>query len=148
MSSNRASLLAGLRTGGVRTPSNSHQIPQTAAPGGSFPRYNSGYGYEEEDEADQISDLMANQMHLGRSVNGPMTAGVVGGNMFQQQQQAQMMMLHAQAQAQAAQYAMQGHANGVSVDQMMQMQMDMMRLQVRFPGYRRFRRQSLIRAIP
>jgi hypothetical protein len=125
MSSNRASLLAGLRTGGVRSASNPHQIPQTAAPGGSFPRYPQSnfpaQSYNDADADDDLADQFAN-IHFGRSINGPMTAGVIGSNNpFQQQQQAQLMLIQAQI-------AMQ---NGLTVDQAqaMQMQMDMMRLQ-------------------
>jgi hypothetical protein len=91
----------------------------------------SGFAYNSEEE-DELSDMIAHQLHLGRNPGGPMTAGIVGSNMFQQQQQhAQLMLLQAQAQAQAqaAQLAMQGHVNGVPMDRTMQMQLEMMRLQ-------------------
>ncbi|KAF5333664.1 hypothetical protein D9611_002218 [Ephemerocybe angulata] len=85
---NRASLLAGLRTGGVR--SSSLNVPHTAAPTGQFnvPRivsYNNPNVYYEEEE-DQFNDIPVPQpMYNNRAM--PMTAAVDGSNnRFAQQQ--------------------------------------------------------------
>lgn len=95
----RASLLAGLRTGGVR--SASANVPQTAAPGASsfnIPRIvtpqNEGlYTQEEEDE---LPNMMAQNMYIrnnaARIHQHPMTAAVDGAaNRFAQQQHTGMM---------------------------------------------------------
>lgn len=77
-SNNRASLLAGLRTGGVR--SSSGPVPHTAAPAGTFnvprfiPQHNSSVFPEEEE--DQVPDIP--NIYLNR--NAPMTAAVDGLN--------------------------------------------------------------------
>jgi len=87
--SHRASLLAGLRTGGVRP-----NIPHTAAPGVSFnipsfsvATYNQ-QSYAEED--DQLSDMLSQNMYINpqqRVYQAPNTAAVDGGsNRFSQQQ--------------------------------------------------------------
>ncbi|KAJ6539151.1 hypothetical protein B0H19DRAFT_1177379 [Mycena capillaripes] len=90
----RASLLSGLRTGGVR--SSSASVPHTAAPGGSFnvPRFASQLHtsiFPEEDD-DQIVDVPAQNVftnHQGHRI--PMTAAVDGpDNRFTQQQQRGM----------------------------------------------------------
>jgi len=87
---NRASLLSGLRTGGVRSSSN---IPHTAAPGASFsiPRVTSNLHHssifpEEDDEQGQYAqNAFANR---GGNRIMPMTAAVDGpNNRFMQQQQ-------------------------------------------------------------
>lgn len=89
----RASLLAGLRTGGVR--STSASIPHTAAPGGAFnlPRFASQHHsavFPEEGD-DQVlemppSNIFANSHHGGARTM-PMTAAVDGpNNRFSQQQ--------------------------------------------------------------
>ncbi|KAJ6604440.1 hypothetical protein DFH09DRAFT_309490 [Mycena vulgaris] len=85
---NRASLLAGLRTGGVRSTSN---IPHTAAPGATFhiPRIASNLQssiFPEEDEQGQFAqNVFVN--HHGASRTMPMTAAVDGpNNRFMQQQ--------------------------------------------------------------
>lgn len=87
----RASLLAGLRTGGVR--STSGAIPHTAAIGGSFNahRFPSQHHHNQQEEDDQVLDLpqnlYANNHHGGNRVM-PMTAAVDGpNNSFNQQQQ-------------------------------------------------------------
>jgi hypothetical protein len=87
---NRASLLAGLRTGGVR--SSSLNIPHTAAPTGSFniPRitsYNNPNVYYEEEE-DQLAEMPPQVFH-NRAM--PMTAAVDGPNNRFAQQQTRMM---------------------------------------------------------
>lgn len=90
---NRASLLSGLRTGGVRSASGN--IPHTAAPGGSFnivPRFASQHSNqaifpeEQDDESDQVLEIP--QAHLFQNQRiMPMTAAVDGpNNRFMQQQ--------------------------------------------------------------
>ncbi|KAE9391627.1 hypothetical protein BT96DRAFT_967581 [Gymnopus androsaceus JB14] len=89
----RASLLSGLRTGGVR--SSSASIPHTAAPGGAFnvPRlvlHNSGnFPNEEQDYISEMpSNLYANNHHGGNRTI-PLTAAVDGpNNRFSQQQRS------------------------------------------------------------
>ncbi|TFK56068.1 hypothetical protein OE88DRAFT_1722993 [Heliocybe sulcata] len=90
----RASLLSGLRTGGVRSSSSPVQhIPHTAAPGGSFniPRFNAAV-YPPEDEEDELSDMVAQNLYInpGNYSNRrqqPLTAAVDGpNNRFSQQQ--------------------------------------------------------------
>lgn len=92
----RASLLAGLRTGGVR--SNSSSIPHTAAPGGSFnvnpPRFVSNsqcINFPQEEDVDEIGDLSRHNHQMftgGANMQVPMTAAVDGpGNRFSQHQQ-------------------------------------------------------------
>jgi len=90
----RASLLSGLRTGGVR--STSATVPHTAAPGGSFniPRFasqlHSSVFPEEED--DQILEVPAQTVFANHQASRmPMTAAVDGpDNRFTQQQQRGM----------------------------------------------------------
>lgn len=87
---NRASLLAGLRTGGVR--SASLNVPHTAAPSGTFnvSRFPSqshpSNVFPEEEEYDHVPDLYVPQQHHHlRHV--PMTAAVDGpANRFSAQQ--------------------------------------------------------------
>ncbi|KAK7695662.1 hypothetical protein QCA50_000298 [Cerrena zonata] len=90
----RASLLANLRTGGVRSASNPMaNVPHTAAPGGSFNisrHVSNGYTdpvYEEEDE---LADMVSQSMYINQYANRlqqPMTAAVDGSaNRFAQQQ--------------------------------------------------------------
>ncbi|KAJ3510055.1 hypothetical protein NMY22_g16090 [Coprinellus aureogranulatus] len=79
-SNNRASLLAGLRTGGVR--SSSLNVPHTAAPTGSFnvpriPSYSNPNVYYEEEE-DQFVELPPQQPMYNRAM--PLTAAVDGPN--------------------------------------------------------------------
>ncbi|KAF8164970.1 hypothetical protein B0H34DRAFT_647401 [Crassisporium funariophilum] len=84
---NRASLLAGLRTGGVR--SSSINVPHTAAPAGAFnvPRFASQHHtnvFPEEAE-DQVAEMP--QQNIFQNRNIPMTAAVDGpNNRFSQQQ--------------------------------------------------------------
>ena len=86
----RASLLSGLRTGGVRT-----GVPHTAAVGGSFnipSRFASG-AYNQQsfgEEDDQLSDMLSHNMYINpqqRVYQPPITAAVDGGaNRFSHQQ--------------------------------------------------------------
>ncbi|KAG8747927.1 hypothetical protein FRC10_010546 [Ceratobasidium sp. 414] len=118
---NRASLLANLRTGGVRSASGVN-VPHTAAPGGSFqiPRFASqahGYGNGAiyEDDEDLLAAQMQQMAFGGNSAMGPrgmmngapMTASLADPNRFQQQQQQLMMMQMLQNQG-----AMGGGFNG------------------------------------
>ncbi|KAF6762764.1 hypothetical protein DFP72DRAFT_987219 [Ephemerocybe angulata] len=86
---NRASLLAGLRTGGVR--SSSLNVPHTAAPSGQFnvPRivsYNNPNVYYEEEE-DQFNDIpQQGHPHIMNPNSLPFSPGFAP-NMMQQQQQ-------------------------------------------------------------
>ncbi|KAF5321912.1 hypothetical protein D9619_000951 [Psilocybe cf. subviscida] len=80
-SNNRASLLAGLRTGGVR--SSSANVPHTAAPAGTFsiPHFAQQHStniFPEEDEADYLADMPQQNIYNNRNV--PMTAAVDGPN--------------------------------------------------------------------
>ncbi|KAF9449913.1 hypothetical protein P691DRAFT_811475 [Macrolepiota fuliginosa MF-IS2] len=85
----RASLLNGLRTGGVR--SASANLPHTAAPGAAFniPRYpshsHSTSAFQEEEE-DQLADM---PQHFFNNRNAPMTSAVDGNHHFAHQQQTQ-----------------------------------------------------------
>ncbi|PPQ79537.1 hypothetical protein CVT25_003420 [Psilocybe cyanescens] len=81
---NRASLLAGLRTGGVR--SSSGTVPHTAAPAGAFninvPRFASQQHstniFPEEEEDDHVQELPQQSVFNNRNI--PMTAAVDGPN--------------------------------------------------------------------
>ncbi|KAI0723345.1 hypothetical protein C8Q76DRAFT_392140 [Earliella scabrosa] len=93
----RASLLAGLRTGGVR--SSSGPVPHTAAPAGTFniPRIvtpNQEDNYYPPEEEDELSNMMAQNLYVqNRSRQAPVTAAVDGiPNRFQHQQQQAMAM--------------------------------------------------------
>lgn len=140
MSNHRASLLSGLRTGGVRSSSNPAQIPNaplTAAIGGQFPYRLSSFapnnGIESQNPDQFFSDPTPDLSHLA----APMTASALDGNGFanmQQQQHAQAILLQAQMQAQAMQRAFlvgQAHGNrGISPDsQAIQLQIDLLKLQ-------------------
>jgi hypothetical protein len=105
----RASLLANLRTGGVRSVSGA--VPHSAGPTGSFqiPRFASqSHGYTNGSIYEDDEDLLAAQMQQmnfgGNSamgprsmMNAPMTAGISGATQFQQQQLMMMQMLQQQA---------------------------------------------------
>ena len=131
---NRAALLAGLRTGGVRSASGPvGNVPHTAAPAGTFniPRYSSpvqAATFHEED--DELADLVSQQMYLQQNnmnhMQHPMTAAVDGAaNRFAQQQMLNMnggAYMDPQVQMQALQLQM--------------MQMEIARLQVCLPGVR------------
>lgn len=89
----RASLLAGLRTGGVR--SSSANVPHTAALGGNFnvPRFTvqTHSSVFPEEDSDQLADMPPPNVYANNHYGGnrtiPMTAAVdVPNNMFAQQQ--------------------------------------------------------------
>lgn len=93
----RASLLAGLRTGGVRSTSGP-QLPHTAAPGGSFqlPRLASSQVYNNfpiDEEVDEVADMISQNAFVSgaRSFPNrqvPRTASAYApNNVFQHQQQ-------------------------------------------------------------
>jgi len=136
----RASLLAGLRTGGVRSATHP-SVPQTAAPSGSFnvPRFASFSSQQvHEDETDELADMVSHNLHLdgSRRRHQAVTASAADGvgNRFQHQQQA---ALFRQLAVQRA--AMNGMPLGaMTVDpqlqaqaqlQMQVMQMEMLKLQ-------------------
>lgn len=78
---NRASLLAGLRTGGVRSVSG--PVPHTAAPAGAFnvPHFTSHHNtnvFPEEEEDDQLPEMPQQNAFNNRNI--PMTAAVDGPN--------------------------------------------------------------------
>jgi hypothetical protein len=141
----RASLLAGLRTGGVR--STSSTIPHTAAPGGSFninpPRFasNSQYiSFPEEEDTDDIGGIMTqNHQMFTEAANRqiPMTAAVDGpNNRFSQHQQmtgSRGMNPHSAPFNPAVNHSMQAPSPYVQSQalQMQLMQLEIMRLQVR-----------------
>jgi len=92
---NRASLLSGLRTGGVR--STSMSAPHTAALGGSFnvPRFASTSlqhsVFAEEDDMDELGELFSHNMYINNQATNvrPLTAAVDGSNnRFAQHQMA------------------------------------------------------------
>ncbi|KIJ56511.1 hypothetical protein M422DRAFT_40137 [Sphaerobolus stellatus SS14] len=130
--SNRASLLAGLRTGGVRSVSQPHQLPHTAAPTGSFhiPRYvsanhSANYFPEEDDEDDELAELAAQNLnihHNPRHGGIPMTAGAADGAMMYQQQQQQLLLRQFAAQRAAT-------GSGMYPDQA-EMQAQMMQMEL------------------
>ncbi|KAH7930310.1 hypothetical protein BV22DRAFT_1000896 [Leucogyrophana mollusca] len=94
----RASLLNGLRTGGVRSVSMNMSVPHTAAPGGSFnvPRFASNSTQyctsPVEEDMDEVGELFSQNLYINnRAPTHPMTAAVDGPNhRFMQQQQQQM----------------------------------------------------------
>ncbi|OCH93617.1 hypothetical protein OBBRIDRAFT_790141 [Obba rivulosa] len=122
----RASLLSGLRTGGVRSISGSNNIPHTAAPAGTFniprivstPHNDALFPPEEEDE---LSNMISQNLYLQNQASRlqqPVTAAVDGSaNRFAHQQVMGMGMgggmpyngmnaAQAQAQLQALQLQM------------------------------------------
>lgn len=127
----RASLLSGLRTGGVRSISG----PYTAGPSGSFslPRVVSTTQHHPsfpEEEEDEISEMPSQNLYRNAGSNRPMTAAVDGARFSQQQTKMNansppfvpsfgvtVQTPSSQAQAQAMQ-------------EMQMLQMEVMRLQV------------------
>ncbi|KAG8691785.1 hypothetical protein FRC11_009550 [Ceratobasidium sp. 423] len=113
----RASLLANLRTGGVRSVSG---VPHSAGPTATsfnIPRLASQSAIYEDDE-----DLIGQMQHFGFNsnamgpramMNGSMTAGLTGPNQFQQQQMMMQMMLQQQ----------QGMSMGNAEQQALQLQL-------------------------
>jgi hypothetical protein len=137
----RASLLSGLRTGGVRSASQP-QVPHTAAITGSFsvPRLASNSHPstsfpEERDEEDELSDIAAHSLSFnGHNFNSrqvPLTAAADGSvNNFQQQQQ-QLIMRQLAAQRASMAGGMPYAANGDQTEMQAQMmQMEMLKYQV------------------
>ncbi|CAG7849462.1 SubName: Full=Uncharacterized protein {ECO:0000313/EMBL:CCA67269.1} [Serendipita indica DSM 11827] len=121
---NRASLLSGLRTGGVRT----SPIPQTAAIGGSFqpPRFASGLHHQTVYE-----DALDNQNPYQYGV--PMTAAIDGrAPRFQQQQHQahQQQQQQQQLLLQQAQLAAMGGMPGMQLNPMDPMQSQLLQLQL------------------
>lgn len=126
----RASLLSGLRTGGVRSVS----VPHTAAPTGSFhvPRvpsssvvYAHSY-FPEEEEMDHLADAFSQNVYVGEQVpyvrQQPQTASLDGSRLSQQQHDLLLQrQLHAQAQ---------GAPAFISEQQQAQLQMQMMQMEI------------------
>lgn len=137
----RASLLAGLRTGGVRSASQPFAVPHTAAPTGHFniPRYVSATHptssfLDEDDEVDQLAQMTS---HLAvdayNSQQIPMTAAVADSNFLFQQQQQQLLLNHLAAQR-ASLTGNSYNSTGQQTDFRTQMmQMELLKYQVRFP---------------
>ena len=131
----RASLLSGLRTGGVR--STSVNVPHTAAPGATFnvPRfasasYNNNNIYD--DEEDELADMVSQKMYLNqpRMQAPPLTAAVDGShNRFSQQQMRGGQYMNGGMSAMQAQ--MQAQQQQQQALQMQMMQLEMLRLQAR-----------------
>lgn len=153
----RASLLAGLRTGGVRSASGGahiSNIPHTAAPGGSFnvPRFASQHYsaavYPEEEE-DELPEMPSQNVFAHSLRQAPQTAAVDGpNNRFAQQQrgmnpnsvpfnpsfsiqhaQQQQQQQQQQVQQQQQQAAQTQAAQATQALQMQMMQLEIMRLQ-------------------
>ncbi|KZT26936.1 hypothetical protein NEOLEDRAFT_1089664 [Neolentinus lepideus HHB14362 ss-1] len=136
----RASLLSGLRTGGVRSSSNPVQnMPHTAAPGGSFniPRFNAAVYPPDEDE-DELSDMVAQNLYInpGNYINRrqqPLTAAVDTPNNHFAQQQGHMQMNNTGFQMTATGFGvqdMQARAQAqAQAIQMQMVQMEIIRLQ-------------------
>lgn len=141
MSTHRASLLTGLRTGGPRSVSNgTYNVPQTAAVVGQFPNSSAQYlaGFGREQEGNQF---------VTDSIGIPMTAPAKDAAFpqFQQQQQAHLLLLQAQAHAQALQSVVVASQNGVPYglqsvmtpdQQAMHLQLEVYKMQVRQDVYR------------
>lgn len=133
----RASLLAGLRTGGVR--STSASIPHTAAPGGSFnvPRFASQHHsspFPEDDEEDQLVELPQQNVFVNHYAGNraPMTAAVDGPNNRFSQQMAQRGMNPNSVPFSPAFQPNMAQPNQLQNQalQMQMLQMEMMRIQV------------------
>jgi len=128
---NRASLLAGLRTGGVRSVS----VPHSAHVGGAFNVPRASYSstahmqpyYTEQDNVDHLADMVAHNLYVqdarDRSSHQQYTRASNNDGMYEQQQE---LLLQAQLAAQLSGNAM--HPNQAQV-QMQMMQMEIMRLQ-------------------
>ena len=140
---NRASLLNGLRTGGVR--SSSMSAPLSPAPATSFnlPRFSSSAInspiFPEEEDMDHLSDLLAHNLYINNS--HPFTAPIDPTNTSFVHQQAPphrplnpnsvpFSPAHLQQQQQSPADA-QLHA----YQQMQLMQLEILRLQVRPPPF-------------
>jgi hypothetical protein len=136
---NRASLLAGLRTGGVR--SSSTTLPHTAAPGASFnitrfaSQHHQSSVFPEEDEDDQLAEMPLQNMYVNKQYGGnrtlPMTAAVDGSNNRFAQQQRGMNPNSAPFTPSFAAPNVITQSNNVQAQafQLQMMQMELMRLQ-------------------
>lgn len=129
--SNRAFLLAGLRTGGVRSVSQPLQAPHTAAPTGSFniPRFASASHPsnpfpEEDEDVDQLAEMAGQTLNFNynaRNAGIPMTAGITDGVMGAYQQQLLLQQLAAQRAFNGV-YSLRGEQSEMQ-SQMMQMEL-------------------------
>lgn len=137
-SNNRASLLNGLRTGGVRSTSMSG--PHTAALGGSFnvPRFASNQHsvFAEEDDMDEVAELFSQNMYINNQATRPLTAAVDGpNNRFVQQQMAAQSALNPNSvpfypsYSQGMQPQKTGEVQLHAYQQMQMMQLEIARLQ-------------------
>ena len=137
----RASLLAGLRTGGVRSTSGPMgNIPHTAAVGSSFsvPRYpsstfhNSHFPPEEED--DELADMVSQNMYINSASHMrhiPMTAAVDGSHdRFAHQQSARYRGMASGGVSNNSNNDVQRQAQAQAL-QMQMLQVEMLRLHVR-----------------
>lgn len=139
-SNNRASLLNGLRTGGVRSTSMSG--PHTAALGGSFnvPRFASNQHSvfaEEDDDMDEVAELFSQNMYINNQATRPVTAAVDGSNnRFVQQQMATQSALNPNSvpfypsYSQGTQPQNSSEVQLHAYQQMQMMQLEIARLQV------------------
>ena len=135
----RASLLAGLRTGGVRSASGPMaNVPHTAAPTGTFniPRIiapNQEDNFYPPEEEDELSNMMSQNLyiHNGRNRQAPLTAAVDGiPNRFQQQQQQHSMNMNGGMQFNPLMSPAMTQ-NQLQQVQLQLMQMELARMQVR-----------------
>lgn len=121
----RASLLAGLRTGGVRSTS----VPHTAAPGGSFnvPRFTSSSHRTFEEEEDEVPDIQEIYFNQGsnRIQQAPITSAVDGPRFSYQQNPPQRASTEQNPFSPGIATPQQQQAF-----QMQMMQMEILRLQV------------------
>lgn len=143
----RASLLAGLRTGGVRSASQPFPASHSTAPlNGQFniPRVVSSvhpsHAYlDEEEEVDQLTEMTSQfTFEPYNDHQAPMTASAIDSNfLFQQQQQQQQlqqqqMLLNHLAAQRAGLAGNVYNANGQQIDLRTQMmQMELLKYQVR-----------------
>lgn len=133
----RASLLSGLRTGGVRSASQPAIVPHTAAVGGSFnvprfPPFPTLQTHYVDEEVDELAEMTNHHLHLNGTNNHrmmPATAALDGStNRFHQQQQAAFLQQMA-AQRSTANGIGFPTVNGMDPIQMQLMQLEIMKLQ-------------------
>jgi hypothetical protein len=119
---NRASLLAGLRTGGVR--STSANVPHTAAPGATFnfPRF-APHDEESEYNSEPQDIYVPNRIR-----QGPITSAVDGTRFLYQQSAS------SQINPNAPPFTPSVNVQQAQSFQMQMMQMEILRLQVSFPS--------------
>lgn len=132
----RASLLSGLRTGGVRSASGPiGGIPHSATPCGSFnfPRYASNVQhyptFPEEDE-DEIGEIPSQKFYVNAGASRPMTAAVDGPNNRFSHQQTRMNANSPPFVPGFAVQASQAQAQAQALQEMQLLQMEVIRLQV------------------